>query len=51
MTREKAIEILINDGWNEIGATEIVDTLEDDGLLDEMTEKDILNISEDYKDR
>lgn len=47
MTREKAMEILLNDGWNEDGADVIIDELE----LDEITEEELLEISEDYKDR
>lgn len=46
MTREDAIKILMNDGWNYNGADAIADDITDD-----MTEADVLKVSEDYKDR
>lgn len=43
MTREKAIEILMDQrDWNKYGAEEIVNTLEEEGLLDTMSESDLL---------
>ena len=47
MTREKAMEILLNDGWNEDGAIAIIDELN----LEDLTEEELLETSEDYKDR
>lgn len=51
MTRTIAYDILIKDGWNEDGANEIILTLEECEMLEDMTEEDLLNVSEDYKDR
>lgn len=51
MTKTKALETLKNDGWNKNGALAIIDALIDDGMLENITEKELLDISEDYKDR
>ena len=51
MNKDDAMRILINDGWNHIGAEVIVDGLIEGNLLDKMTESDLLKVSEDYKDR
>lgn len=51
MTREKAITILKNLGWDEIGSDEIVTTLEDDNVLESMTEDELVKLSDDYIDR
>ena len=47
MTRTEAMNILLKEGWNTEGAEAIIDEIE----LEEITEDDLLNISEDYKDR
>lgn len=49
MTREEAIKVLMNDGWNYDGADAIVEGIED--LLPYMNEENVLEVSEDYKDR
>ena len=51
-TKEEAIQFLMeHDDWNFYGAEAIVDTLIADGMLQNITEKELLKISEDYKDR
>lgn len=48
-TRQEAMEILIKDGWDEIGAREILDTCEEQNHF--VNEAELLRISADYKDR
>ena len=48
-TRQEAMEILIADGWDEIGASEILDTCEEQKHY--INEAELLRISADYKDR
>lgn len=48
MTRENAIVFLKEQGWDDIGAEEILDIVEN---LDEMTEEALAKLSEDYMDR
>ena len=49
MNREKAIEFLMNLGWNKYGAEAIVDTALEDGV--ELTGEKLNELHEDYADR
>ena len=49
MNRKKAIEFLMNLGWNKYGAEAIVDTALEDGV--ELTEEKLNELHEDYADR
>lgn len=49
MNREKAIEFLMDLGWNEYGAEAIVDTALEDGV--KLTEEKLNKLHEDYTDR
>ena len=51
MTYEKAKEVLRTKGWNEDGADAIVTTLDEDGMLEGLTEAELIAISDDYADR
>ena len=51
MTKENAINFLKAQGWDDIGAEEIVFVLEEDEMLAEMTEQELARVSEDYMDR
>ena len=51
MTKENAINFLKAQGWDDIGAEEIVIVLEEDEMLAEMTEEELAMVSEDYMDR
>ena len=48
-SRQEAMEILMADGWDEIGANEILDTCEEQNHF--VNEAELLRISADYKDR
>lgn len=50
MDRYAAIKYLMEtDGWNYDGASAIVDTAKESGIL--LTEETLKKLSEDYKDR
>ena len=49
LNREEAMEILLADGWDEIGAEVILDTAEEQGYWFNRTR--LLAVSADYKDR
>ena len=53
MTPKEAYGILRKDGWDHIGALEIINALEltDDGLLYDIDYDGLIALSEDYKDR
>lgn len=48
-TRQEAMEILIADGWDKVGAEAILDTCEEQNHF--VNEAELLKISADYKDR
>lgn len=51
MNETRAMEILMEMGWDEIGAEEIILQLKEDEMFDGMTEDELRQISEDYMDR
>ena len=51
MTKENAISFLKAQGWDDIGAEEIVIALEEDDMLNDMSEGELASLSEDYMDR
>lgn len=51
MTRATAMKTLKILGWDEIGANEIISKLEEDGMLEGMTNEDLERLSDDYMDR
>lgn len=51
MDKKQAMDLLKHDGWDNIGAYEIVKTLEDNDLLDNITVSELIALSNDYKDR
>ena len=51
MTKEYAMNFLMNLGWNENGADAIVEQLIEDEMLEEMTDDSLKSLSGDYIDR
>ena len=51
MEDTRAMEILMEMGWDETGAEEIILQLKDDEMFYDMTEDELRQVSEDYMDR
>ena len=48
MTRDRAIEVLMSRGHDEIGANENINSLEECGMLETMTEEELVAWSINY---
>jgi hypothetical protein len=52
MTRQEAINILcLDECWNDYDAEAIVDSLEEAGMLEDLTRGQLIAYSRDYMDR
>lgn len=49
LSRQEAVELLIADGWDEIGAEVILDTAEEQEYW--LNKARLMQLSADYKDR